>query len=193
MKKSRFKKDFIALAAPSGGGKTTLCNLILKRYPDTRLSVSYTTRPPRGNEQDGVAYHFVSEKEFKKLIESDGLVEWAQVHGSYYGTSKDFITKQAADGKVVLLDIDIQGVDSLKKLYPDRTLSVFLLPPSFADLEARLRARNTESEEKIQARLAAAKLELEHSVRFDHQLMNVDLDKTFAELCEILERDVGLV
>src|SRR4051812_22031733 len=121
MKNKRFKKDFIALAAPSGGGKTTLCSMLLKKYPDTRLSISFTTRAPRGNEKNGVDYHFISEPEFKKLIEKDGLVEWAKVHRNYYGTSKEFITNQAKDGKVVLLDIDIQGVDSMKKYYPDRT------------------------------------------------------------------------
>ena len=193
MAKRKYKKDFIALAAPSGGGKTTLCNLLLKKYSDTRLSISYTTRAPRGSEKNGVEYNFISTPEFEKLIQQDRLAEWAEVHGKHYGTSKDFLEKMARDEKVVLLDVDVQGVDQIKKCFPERTLSVFILPPSLKDLEERLRGRKTESEEKILARLEAARIELSHANRFDHQIMNLDLDKTFSELCKIVERDVGLV
>lgn len=187
-----FKKQFVALAAPSGGGKTTLCRMLLQKYPDTTLSISFTTRAPRGEEKDGVEYHFVSRERFQQLIRDNELVEWAEVHGQYYGTSKTFLESQSSQGKVVLLDIDVQGVESLKRIFAGRCLSVFILPPSLKELEARLRSRNTESEEKIQARLAAARAELEHAKDFDHQIVNRDLMESFRDLCGALERDVGL-
>src|SRR4051812_14059708 len=109
-----FKKQFVALAAPSGGGKSTLCGMLLKKYPQTTLSVSFTTRAPRGREKDGLDYHFVSKPAFEELIKTNQLIEWAEVHGNYYGTSKTFLEKQSAAGKVVILDIDVQGVDSLR-------------------------------------------------------------------------------
>jgi len=186
-------RDFVALAAPSGGGKTTLCEMVLARYPDTMLSISYTTRAPRGAEQNGVAYHFVSEEEFRRLIEAGDLIEWAHVHGNYYGTSRKFLEGCASRGKVVILDIDVQGVESLKRRFPDRTLSVFILPPSMEELESRLRSRGTESEEKLQARLAAAREEISHAPRFDARVVNHDLRESFRELCALLEREVGLV
>ncbi|MGZ3706661.1 MAG: guanylate kinase, partial [Bdellovibrionota bacterium] len=102
------KKQFIALAAPSGGGKSTLCGMLLKKYPQTTLSISYTTRAPRGSEQNGVEYNFVSKAEFENLIRTNQLIEWAEVHGNYYGTSKTFLESQSAQGKVVVLDIDVQ-------------------------------------------------------------------------------------
>jgi guanylate kinase len=187
------KKDFIAMAAPSGGGKTTLCRLLLDKYPTTALSISFTTRPPRGNEKNGVDYHFVDHLRFDGLIAKDELVEWAEVHGQRYGTSKAFLETQVKSGKAVLLDVDVQGVESLKRCFGDRCLSIFILPPSMAELEQRLRSRKTESEEKVQARLTAARDELEHAKKFDQRIVNSDLQKSFNELCELVEREVGLV
>lgn len=187
-----FKKNYIALAAPSGGGKTTLCLMLLKKYPNTTLSISFTTRSPRGGERDGVEYNFVSKALFESLIKKGELIEWALVHGNYYGTSKVFLEKQSAAGKVVLLDIDVQGVDSLKKVFGDSCLSVFIMPPSMEVLESRLRARRTESEDKIQARLSAAKQEMAEAKKFDSQIVNTDLDQSFRELCALVESEVGL-
>ncbi|MGE3260923.1 MAG: guanylate kinase [Bacteriovoracia bacterium] len=187
-----FKKNFIALAAPSGGGKTTLCRMLLDKYPETALSISFTTRAPRGNEKNGIEYHFVDRARFDDLVRKQELVEWAEVHGQCYGTSKAFLEAQVSAGKVVLLDVDVQGVDSLKKYFGERCLSVFILPPSMQELEQRLRSRNTESEDKVQARLQAARDEIEHAKRFDHQIVNKDLQKSFGELCELVEREVGL-
>ena len=153
---SPFKKQFIALAAPSGGGKSTLCGMLLKKYPQLALSISYTTRAPRGAEKNGVEYHFVQKSEFEELIRTNQLIEWAEVHGNYYGTSKTFLEKQSAAGKVVLLDIDVQGVDSLRAAFGRRCLSIFVTPPDMSTLEKRLRARSTEPEEKIRKRLAHA-------------------------------------
>lgn len=190
---AKVKKDFIALAAPSGGGKTTLCRLLLDKYPTTALSISFTTRPPRGAEKNGVEYHFVDDARFDDLIRQNELVEWAEVHGRRYGTSKVFLEEQSRQGKVVLLDVDVQGVDSLKDCFGDRCLSVFVLPPSMAELEQRLRSRKTESEEKVQGRLRAAQLEMAQAHRFDFQIVNRDLGESFNELAQLVEREVGLV
>jgi len=188
----KYKKQFVALASPSGGGKTTLCKMLLKKYSDTCLSISFTTRLPRGEERDGVDYHFVSQEKFQALIQKQELVEWAEVHGKYYGTSKKYLEDRSAEGKIVLLDIDVQGVDSLKRIFGDRCLSFFILPPSIQELEARLRARNTESEEKLQQRLRNAEKEISRSKDFDHQIVNKELNQSFLELCKIFEREVGL-
>lgn len=182
----------MALAAPSGGGKTTLCQMLLKKYPDTRLSISFTTRAPRINEKEGVDYYFVSREQFKELIDRGVLAEWAEVHGRFYGTGKEFLEDQRRQNKVVLFDVDVQGVDSLKQIYPDDTLSIFIEPPSLPELEARLRGRKTEEESKIIERLKNAELELARAADFDVRLVNSDLQATFAELCRVVEREVGL-
>jgi guanylate kinase len=187
-----FKKQFVALAAPSGGGKSTLCGMLLKKYPVLTLSVSYTTRQPRGRERNGVEYNFVSKEEFEHLIASEQLVEWAQVHGNYYGTSKTFLESQSASGKVVILDIDVQGVDSIRAAFGNRCLSLFIVPPDMAVLEQRLRQRSTDAEEKILDRLAHAQVEMKRAMDFDYQVINDELEASFARLCEILEAEVGL-
>jgi guanylate kinase len=189
---NRFRKQFVALAAPSGGGKTTLCGKLLKKYPDLSLSISFTTRAPRGQEKNGVEYNFVTKEEFESLIQRQQLIEWAQVHGNYYGTSKEFLEKQSAAGKVVVLDIDVQGVESLRAAFGERCLSIFILPPDMQTLEQRLRQRSTEPEEKIQQRMRNAVTEMAQADKFDHRVVNRDLDVSFRELCEILEREVGL-
>jgi len=189
---NRFAKHFVALASPSGGGKTTLCRMLLEKYSDLCLSISFTTRAPRGGERDGVEYNFVSEDKFQELIRAGDLIEWAKVHGNFYGTSRAFLEEQCDGGKVVLLDIDVQGVESLKEVFGARCLSVFILPPSMAELEARLRARNTESEEKLLERLRNSALEMAHASKFDHQIVNRELKTSFAELCGLLESEVRL-
>jgi guanylate kinase len=135
----------------------------------------------------------VTEPEFRAKIQAGDFVEWAKVHGNLYGTSRSYLEQQCGLGKVVLLDIDVQGVESLKKAFGDRCLSVFILPPSMEELEARLRARNTESEEKLRERLRNSAEEISHAARFDHRVVNHDLSEGFRELCGLLEREVGLV
>jgi guanylate kinase len=189
---NRFRRHFIALAAPSGGGKTTLCRMLLDKYPETCLSISFTTRKPRGAERDGVEYHFVDEPRFQQLIQEGAFIEWAKVHGNYYGTSRVFLEEQCRQGKVVLLDVDVQGVDSLKSAFGERCLSVFVLPPDMLELEKRLRARQTESEEKLQERLRNAREEMSRAHDFDYRVVNRDLNESIAELCSIVEREVGL-
>jgi guanylate kinase len=192
MNKGPFKRQFVALAAPSGGGKSTLCGMLLKKYSVLTLSISYTTRAPRGRERNGVEYNFVSKEEFEHLIATKQLVEWAEVHGNYYGTSKTFLESQSAEGKVVILDIDVQGVDSLRTAFGARCLSVFILPPDMAVLEQRLRQRSTDAEEKILRRLEHAKIEMQRAMDFDYQVINDELEHSFARLCAILETEVGL-
>ena len=187
----QFKKHFVALAAPSGGGKTTLCHMLLKNYSDTCLSISYTTRAPRGAEVEGRDYFFVTKEKFQNLIKENALAEWAEVHGNLYGTSKQFLEDRRAENKIVLFDVDIQGVVSLKKAYPEETLSFFIHPPSLIELEARLRARKTESDEKIAQRLSAAVLEISRAGECSYQMVNRSLPETFEDLRAIFERDTG--
>lgn len=187
-----YKKHSVALAAPSGGGKTTLCDMLLKKYPALCLSISHTTRKPRAGEQEGKHYFFVDEKKFKELIAAGAFIEWAHVHGNYYATGKKFLEDKVAEGRVVLLDIDVQGVESLKKIYGSQSLSVFVEPPNMQALEQRLRARQKDSEETIQQRLRNAAAEMAKAKDFDVRLVNSDLQATFAELCAVLEREVGL-
>ena len=133
--------QLIVISAPSGAGKTTLCQKLLKDFPELVLSISSTTRAPRGSEQNGKEYLFLTPEEFKAQIAASRFAEWAQVHGNYYGTSKDVIERAFDSGKSVLLDIDVQGAESLRQAYPDQCHSIFIAPPSLMVLESRLRAR----------------------------------------------------
>ena len=179
-------KRIIVLSAPSGTGKTTLCERLLKAIPDLELSISLTTRAPRGMEKDGIHYHFVSRDQFQSEIDQGLFVEWAQVHGNYYGTSKRVIDATLAKGKCALLDIDVQGAESFRKAYPELALTVFVSPPSLEILEKRLRARKTDSEETIQKRLKNARDEMIEAPRFHEQLVNDDLEQTADELIELV-------
>jgi guanylate kinase len=185
------KSRLFVVAAPSGTGKTTLCARLLKETPELMLSVSTTTRAPRGKERDGVDYHFISTDEFKKAIKADGFAEWAEVHGNFYGTHKKTIQKAFDAGKSLLLDIDVQGADSLKKSFPAETIRIFLQPPSMEELERRLRSRGTDSEESIQKRLLAAEKEMEHMDHFDHVIVNDDLEKAYFALSGIVLQALG--
>jgi guanylate kinase len=172
----------IVLSAPSGTGKTTLCARLLKDIPELMLSVSTTTRKPRGKEIHSREYYFVTEEEFKSSIQNNRFVEWALVHGNYYGTSKDFVELAFSQGKSLLLDIDVQGANSFKAAYPKETVSIFIEPPSMVELEKRLRTRATEDEASIQKRLKNAKEELKSLDRFDHVILNDDIEKAYFSL-----------
>ncbi len=176
----------VVISAPSGTGKTTLCARLLKDIPELVLSISTTTRAPRGQEKHGVEYFFLPIAEFKSLIAVNGFAEWAEVHGNFYGTAKRFIETTFAAGKSLLLDIDVQGADSLKKAYPAETVRIFLKPPSMEELERRLRARGTDSEESIQKRLLGAVQEMTYLDHFDHVVVNDDLEKAYFELSGIV-------
>ncbi|PHH76279.1 hypothetical protein CDD80_1660 [Ophiocordyceps camponoti-rufipedis] len=175
----------VVVSGPSGVGKGTLYNLLFERHPDVfSLSVSHTTRQPRQGEQHGVHYYFVAMDAFEDLIAQDGFVEHAQFSGNRYGTSKMTIEEQTAKGKVVLLDIEMEGVKQIKKAgIPARF--VFISPPSLQVLETRLRGRGTEKEESIGKRLAQARLELEYAQTqgvHDIIIVNDDLEKAYKEL-----------
>ncbi len=165
----------IVVSAPSGGGKTTLCRRLMEKLSGLEFSISHTTRAPRGQEKDGVDYHFVSEDEFKKLISEDKFLEWAEVHGNYYGSSLDAARKQLAAGRDVLFDIDIQGGYQIKEKMPEAVL-IFIVPPSMKVLEERLRGRASDAEEVIQKRLKAAREEIEGAVKYSHWIINDELD-----------------
>ena len=177
----------IVLSAPSGGGKTTLCQRTLKDFPELTLSISTTTRAPRGSEQNGKEYFFVSHEEFKKQIDAGRFAEWALVHGNYYGTSKDVIEKAFASGKSVLLDIDVQGAASLGKSFPESCVTIFITPPDMEVLESRLRSRGTENEATIQKRLQNARDEMTHQKHFHHIVLNDELDRAYTELKSLVE------
>jgi guanylate kinase len=175
-------RKLIILSAPSGGGKTTLCARLLHDFPELTLSVSSTTRPPRGQERNGREYHFLSREEFESQIQAGRFAEWALVHGNYYGTSRDVIEQAFASAKAVLLDIDVQGAESLRKAYPAEAYTIFISPPDLETLEERLRARGTDREETIQKRLANARQEMLAAPRFHQIIVNDDLERAYAEL-----------
>ena len=172
----------IVISAPSGAGKTTLCQRLLQEFPELVLSVSSTTRAPRGQEKDGREYYFLSPEAFQTQIAANRFAEWALVHGNYYGTSKSVVEKAFADGKSLLLDIDVQGAESIRKVYPKESDLIFIVPPSIEELERRLRDRKTDSEASIQKRLANARGELAKKAVFDRVIVNDELDHAYGEL-----------
>lgn len=172
----------LIVCGPSGVGKTTLCGHLLDTHETLSLSVSYTTRAPRGSEKDAVAYHFVSPAKFERMIADDCFAEWANVHGNYYGTSTEAIETAWARGLDVLFDIDYQGAHQLKARYSDRAVPSLIMPPSMAELESRLRGRNTDDEAVVQKRLAAARHELAQYPAFDYLIVNDDLARAKAAL-----------
>ncbi|KAG7107289.1 Guanylate kinase like protein [Verticillium longisporum] len=174
----------LVISGPSGVGKGTLFKLLFQRHPDTfTLSVSHTTRGPRAGEQDGVDYHYVTKDAFHDLVAHDGFVEHAQFGDNLYGTSKKTIADQTAKGKVVVLDIEMEGVKQVQKSDMDARY-VFVAPPSADELERRLRGRGTESEASIQKRLAQAKVELAYAETGVHDkvIINEDLETAYKEL-----------
>lgn len=180
----------IVLSAPSGAGKSTLCSMLLAKRKNFVVSISHTTRAPRGEEKDGIHYYFVDEKQFQSMVSAGDFLEHAHVFGrSWYGTSRTKVEEALARGTHVLFDIDVQGARSLKKIYGKRCVTIFILPPSFEELEKRLRARATETEQAIQTRLATAKKELQEQSWFDYRIVNKDLNQSLAELEGVLKKE----
>lgn len=173
------------VAAPSGAGKTTLVKHLLAREP-LRLSVSSTTRPPRSGEEEGLAYHFVSIETFKASIAAGDFLEWAQVHGNYYGTSKAWIAAELEAGRDVLLEIDWQGAQQIRAHFP-QAIGIFILPPSMEELAHRLRKRGTDSAAVIEQRLAAAQAEMRHVGEFDYVIINAVLELALEELVLVVK------
>lgn len=175
----------IVVSAPSGAGKSSLAERVLKRLPDLRFSISYTTREPRGSEQDGVDYHFVGEETFRVMRERDEFLECAEVHGYLYGTHEKSVEEMLSQGLDVMLDIDVQGAEQIRRRVPEAIL-IFILPPSCEVLEARLRARNLNAPADIDRRLRNAAIEVQLYDRFDYVVLNENLDRALAELEAII-------
>lgn len=177
------------ISAPSGSGKTTLVNELRQYVPNLEFSISYTTRPPRGSEQDGREYHFIKHTEFEEMIGRDEFLEYALVFGNYYGTTKSVLQQARESGNDVLLDIDVQGERQVKQKMPE-AVSIFVLPPSRTELESRLRKRslseNVHAEEVIRRRLATARREIENYPNYDYILINDRLEQSVDRLQAIV-------
>lgn len=190
----------LVLSSPSGAGKTTISRALLDGDPDIGMSVSVTTRPPRPGERDGVDYYFIDGPRFEEMVARDELLEHAEVFGNRYGTPRAKVEALLADGKDVLFDIDWQGTQQVSQKAATDLVSIFILPPSVGELEARLRARAQDPEEVVRGRMAKAADEMSHWAEYDYIIVNRDIDRSVTEARSILaaerlkrERQVGLV
>ena len=189
----------LVLSSPSGAGKTTLSRMLLDRYSTIELSISVTTRKPRPGEVEGRDYRFIDEKSFDAMVARGDLMEWAEVFGSRYGTPRTPVERALAMGRDVLFDIDWQGTQQLREKGRDDLVSVFVLPPTIPDLEARLRTRAQDADDVIRARMAKAANEMSHWAEYDYVVINRDVWRAFEDVCAILaaerlkrERQTGL-
>lgn len=177
--------DIFVISAPSGTGKTTLIHLLLSSFPSLTFSISYTTRPPRPGEKNGVDYFFVSRSQFEQMISQGEMLEWAEVYGHYYGTSARFLREKINAGKDMLLDIDVQGARQVRKQFPQAVL-IFIVPPSWKELERRLKKRATDAPEELKKRLTAARDEIKAAREFDYIVINEFLEQALQELKGII-------
>lgn len=182
------KGFLVVVSGAAGTGKGSIISSVLEQNENLVYSVSMTTRAPRNGEVEGKSYHFVSKEHFEELIEQDQFVEYAFVHTDYYGTPKAKIEEEVKNGKIVLLEIDVQGAEIVLKKYPD-AVSIFILPPSFEELERRLRNRGTETEEKILKRLKNAKEEMSRSKEYEYLVVNDDLSTAIRDVETILHSE----
>ena len=191
----------IVVSAPSGAGKSTLCNRLVDEFPNITYSVSCTTRSPRGEEKDGEHYYFLSKKEFKERIKNNEFLEHAKVHGNFYGTLEDTVLYAMEQGNHVLLDIDVQGTEQLRKslirLDPRHPIrrgftDIFISPPSLEELERRLRARGTDEESVVKKRLKNAEEEMDRALEYSFQIINDDLEQAYADLATVIRTETGL-
>jgi len=178
----------IVVSAPSGAGKTTLCREVRLCLPDLAYSVSYTTRPPRPGEVDGTDFHFVTEPAFEALRTAGALAEWAQVHGNLYGTHAGTLERALAEGRDILLDIDTQGARQLRARYPTAVL-VFIIAPSMAELEQRLRERRSDPEREIRRRLDRAREEVPLWREYDYLIVNRDVKEATEHLAAVIQAE----
>jgi guanylate kinase len=189
----------LVLSSPSGAGKTTLSRMLLDKDRSVALSISVTTRKMRPGEQDGRDYHFIERRRFDALIDTNELLEWAEVFDNYYGTPKRPVMDALASGRDVLFDVDWQGTQQLRDKAPNDLVSIFVLPPSIPELERRLKSRAQDDYETIHRRMAKAADEMSHWAEYDYVVINLDIDQAFADVTAILaaerlkrERLVGL-
>lgn len=184
----RMSNKVIIFSAPSGSGKSTIVSHILKLHPEMEFSVSATSRAPRGQERNGIEYHFFTADEFRKMIAEDRFVEYEEVYaGSFYGTLKSEVQRIWDKGHVIIFDVDVKGGVNLKKYFGDKALSVFIQAPSVEELRKRLVARGTDSAEAIAKRIAKASEEMTYADKFDYILVNDDLQKAYAEAEKVVD------
>lgn len=179
--------EIIAVSAPSGTGKTTILKSILQDFPELIFSVSATTRKKREFEKEGVDYFFLSESEFENKIKNNEFVEWEKFYDYYYGTYRSFIDDNINNSKSVIAEIDVKGALSLKKIYSQAVL-IFIYPPSFEELESRLKMRKTEDEGEFKKRIQRAEMELSHKDKFDYCIENNDLEKAILETESLIKK-----
>lgn len=175
----------LVLSGPSGAGKGTISLALQQENPSLRLSVSATTRPPRKDEVDGLHYHFLKKEVFKKLINNDQLLEWAEVYGNYYGTLRRFVQESLEQGDDVMLEIDIQGALQVRHNFPDAVL-IFIAPPSKSELRSRLISRDTDSREEIEKRLSCAISEMELARQYDFIVINDDISRALEKVRAVI-------
>lgn len=184
----RMSNKVIIFSAPSGSGKSTIVSHILKLHPEMEFSVSATSRAPRGQERNGIEYHFFTADEFRKMIAEDKFVEYEEVYaGSFYGTLKSEVQRIWDKGHVIIFDVDVKGGVNLKKYFGDKALSIFIQAPSVEELRKRLIARGTDSAEAIAKRVAKASEEMTYADKFDYILVNDDLQKAYAEAEKVVD------
>jgi len=182
------KGKLVIVSSPSGGGKTSIIHQLLHKYPGKYVySISATTRKPRPGEVDGTDYLFITEEQFRDDVEKNLFLEWERVHDYLYGTRKAFIEKCVNDGKVVLLDLDVNGALRVAQNFPENTVTIFIAPPSIEKLIERLKNRQTDSQAEIDNRLVRIPMEMEKSKLFDHVVINDKLDKTAEQVAEIID------
>jgi guanylate kinase len=179
------KGNLFVVTAPSGAGKTTLVAALLAADANVQLSISYTTRDPRAGEVNGKDYHFVERAEFERMINAGELLEHAEVYGNYYGTSQVWINQVIQNGRDILLEIDWQGAQQVRRLFPD-AIGLFVLPPSLETLESRLRNRGKDSEEVIAKRMAVARTECSHVDEFDYVIVNEHIDDAVRDIVAVV-------
>lgn len=175
------------VSSPSGAGKTSITRGVLERSSDIHLSISYTTRPPRPNEKDGDHYHFINQNTFDRMVEEQAFIEFAEVFGNFYGTPKEPVYQAVSEGKNVLFDIDWQGMQQIQTALPNDVVGVFILPPSYEELQLRLHKRAQDSKETIEKRMLKSTEEMRHWVEYDYVIVNFDLDHSIKALLNIIE------
>lgn len=189
------RNGLLIFSAPSGSGKSTIVNWLMQEHPELRLafSISCTSRAPRGTEQNGVEYFFLTPEEFREKISANEFLEYEEVYQDrYYGTLKSQVENQLSAGDTVIFDVDVKGGVNIKKFYGDRAMSIFVQPPSVEELRKRLNGRGTDAPEVIEQRLARASYELTFAPQFDHVVVNDDLEKAEQEVYRLVKEFLGV-
>ncbi len=175
------------LSGPAGVGKGTVLRRVFQKLDNIAYSVSCTTREPRPGEKDGINYFFMDERSFKKMVHEDKFLEWANVHGHFYGTRRDIVEETLNEGKDVLLEIDVQGASQVKKKMPEAVM-IFIQPPSFEELVRRLKKRGTEGPEELKLRIINAKTEMSHADEYEHMIINDRIDQAAEDFVSIVKK-----